>query len=192
MVFHEHDALPVPPQGAGGGLFFAFFPGHFGGRRKVYLERGTLAGLALHLNPPLVLLDYAQHHGQSESGSFAHRLGGEERFKDVFLDKFVHACSRVRQQQADKPAGPARTVLPAILLVHGHVPGPNCQFPAVRHGVPCIDGKVHDHLFDGSFVALQGPELLLGVKLDGDILSDNALQHFHQRLHRVVEIDRLE
>ncbi len=62
-------------------------------------DAGALARRAFNFNGAFVALHHAVNHGQSEAGSAALPLGGEERFQTMLADFFIHARTVVAHFQ---------------------------------------------------------------------------------------------
>ena len=66
-----------------------------GGDWQVNVERTALANLTFNLDPTLVLLDDALHHGQAQPCALTNRFGRKKRFKQPAYGLAVHAATGV-------------------------------------------------------------------------------------------------
>jgi hypothetical protein len=60
---------------------------------------------------------------------------------------------------------------------------------ALRHGVACVDGEVHQDLLDLAAVGLDLAEVGRDVDLDLDVLADQALDHADEAADDLAEIE---
>ena len=97
--------------------------------RQVDVEAGAAAGLAVALDPAVVLLDDAEDHRQPQAGALARRLGGEERVEDARQVLRGDADAGVGHAQADEVPGPRFD--PALRVVVGDRPFAGLQMKSL-------------------------------------------------------------
>src|SRR3989454_791412 len=101
VVFHDEHGFGA----AHGGRELEPWPGRPGGFRhagEVDLERRPVAGFAVHPDVAVALFHDAVHRSETEPGSFALLLGGEEGLEDVALRLGVHAGARVGNGRSEE------------------------------------------------------------------------------------------
>ena len=107
------------------------------------------AFLAAHRNVPTVIAHNAMHHGEAHARAFAHRLGGEERFKDAMHDFLWNARACVRHANLD-----VFTAGQMIRQTFLHMLQPERQRAATSaHGIGRVRREVHKHLMELDHVA---------------------------------------
>ena len=79
-------------------------------------------------------------------------------------------------------------MLPDELLVQHHIPGFQRQPSAPRHRVTRVHAQVHEHLLQLSRVGFYCAQVVRQIRMNLDVFSDDALQHFQQIADNVVEI----
>ena len=65
------------------------------------MEGGSDTLAALDLDPPVVLLDNAIHHGQSQTDPFSSSLGCEKRLKNALQIYRIDSLANIRQFKPD-------------------------------------------------------------------------------------------
>ena len=67
----------------------------FVGCRKVDVEGGSLTDLGLDADVSAMMRDDTVRDGESQSGAFANRFGGEERVEDPSHGDLIHAVAGI-------------------------------------------------------------------------------------------------
>jgi hypothetical protein len=135
----------------------------------------------------LALLDDAVNHGESEAGSLAGRLGGEERLEQPGLGFVAHAHARVGNHQADVSAGGDERMRCNVFRGELDVGGLQQELASVGHGVAGIYDEIHDNLLNLRAVHLYRPQPIAERGCDLDVLA------YHVRRHvRDLSQDRIQ
>src|SRR5688572_13723457 len=92
-------------------------------------------------------MDEALDHAQSETGSLALGLGGEERLEHLGLDLRGHAGSGIGYANLEPVAGKGPWSLLKIVVADRVVADGDAQGVAWRHGVASVDREVEDRRF---------------------------------------------
>ncbi len=83
-----------------------------------------------------------------------------------------------------------RGLVPAgVGLVELLVRGFQSQLSAARHGMPSIEGQVHDDLLDLAEVRLAEPQVVQGYGQDLDVFSDQPPEQGVEIQHDVVQVN---
>jgi hypothetical protein len=152
------------------------------------VERGAAAGVAFHLDPAVVLFDDAVHGGEPQAGSLAGLLGGEERLENVRQNLGGDPAPGILHTQADLTPGPGFGPRSGRFGRHVHHPDLEAQATALRHGVPGVDGQVHQHLLQHAHVRPYHRRSGRVIALQGDVLPDQPAQHLDQVLHDPIQV----
>ena len=99
FVFHDQNDFIAPRQLRDRRRGFLFC-GNVPGRRQMDAKRRPFAHLAVHFNPTAVLLDDGIHSGESQAGSLADFLGGEEGFENMPRDSRGRCRSRCHSRSS--------------------------------------------------------------------------------------------
>ena len=155
FVLHQQNdfgplgASAKPPAGC------ATVSTRLGDCRQEDLESRPLARFGLATNDAAALLDNSQNRGKAQASSFADPFRGEERLEDVRPHFRVHSDPGVAH--GHHRVTPGREIrIGGIGLREGHVGRRNGQRAAFGHGVPRVQGEVHDRAADFARV---GPHL---------------------------------
>src|SRR5271157_3679324 len=119
---------------------------------------------------PLTLLDYAVDDGKSKTRALAEALCREERLEEVIHCTGLHSMASIAHGELD--------VIPywefrRHRFYQRHVLNGNGDPSAFRHGISCIECKVHNHLMDLSNVCPHTTCLLAQDDREGNILAKN-------------------
>src|SRR6267143_4036611 len=176
IVFHQQDGLGAARSGEfvfgnDDRLRASFHAG------KMNFKAFPPALFTVNPDVAFALLDDAIDRGESQAGA-VRTLGGKERLEDVRLSLPVHAAAGVADAEHDVRARFRERVLGEIYFVQFGVGGLDDQPAARWHGVPGVDGKVHEDLFDLPEIGLDATEV--GSAGDGhcDVLTDQAMENF--------------
>ena len=150
------------------------------------MRRRSLAELAFHDDGAAAI-----NGGQPQAGPLAAPLGSKEGFEDVIQRLLIDAGARVAHRQRHVWTGIHRGVGPRKGFCERHIGGFNGELAALRHGIPGVDGQVHDDLFHLSWVGLHAPQGCLEQRYPLDVLTDQAPQHLVHVGHDRVEVDDL-
>ena len=154
--------------------------------RQEHAERRAFPDLRLELDAAVVLLDDAEHRREAEAGALADVLGREERLEDVLARDVVDAGAVVDDREADVVTG--RDIeLARELRVDVRVRGLDDQLAAFGHRVARVDHEVREDLLDLARVRVDAIQVRLEVRVQRDVLPDDARQHL-----RDVADDRVE
>ena len=156
---------------------------------QVDLEGRALAGFAVYLKKPFVLLHDAVHHGQPQAGAPAHALCGEKGFKEMVLDLLVHAAAAVTDGQQHEVAGAKTLMAGAIGFVKGHPVGFNGDLADVCDGVSGVHAQVGQYLVELTGIHHDRPQACSRQPGQIDIFPDEMAQHLEDPLNGVVQID---
>ncbi len=111
----------------------------------------------MHFNITIALLYNPINRGQAQPSAFSFIFGGKKGFKDVGLGGSVHANSSVSYSEEHVWARLEGVgILPCGQFVDHSMLGFNYYFPAGRHCVASIHGKIKDYLFDLPLIGLHG------------------------------------
>jgi hypothetical protein len=136
-----------------------------------------------------MLLDDAENSGQAEPGPFARLFGGKKRFKDAWED--------LRRNPAPSVSNPKTNVSPgrgvwdesSVLFGENFLGRLDQKLAAAGHGVTSIDQQVHQHLVEHPSVDPGGERVRMDRELQVHVFPQDALQHFGQADHRLVQVD---
>ena len=101
-----------------------------------------------------------------------------------------HARASVAEGDPDVSSRPGRRVDAAHLVANVDVGGLDHQAAAVRHRVAGVDRQVDDHLLELAGVRSDAAEIGRRVRLQRDVLADDAPQHPFHVGDQPAEIDR--
>src|SRR5208337_4816203 len=118
--------------------------------RQSYRESGALLLWGTHLDLPPMLLDNPESDGQSQTNTFALRLGGEERFKDMRQNVFRNPHAVIADHDP---------CLAMLCIVSSFYTQP----PTVRHGLDGVHQQGEKDLLNLARVTVNGRHL--GVKM---------------------------
>jgi hypothetical protein len=147
-----------------------------GNGRQVDGEGGSPARFGLATNSAAALLDDSQNGGESQAGSLAGLLGGEERLEEMRPRVRVHSNPGVAHGHRHVAAR-RQAPNPGIGLRQSRVGRGNGQRAAPGHGVARVQGKVHDGAADFAGVGLHLPEAARAIDNHLDPLADQTAQH---------------
>ena len=99
----------------------------------------------------------------------------------------VHAAAGVGDSQHHVAARLHLGGSLSVLLVEKRVAGLQSQFAALGHGIPGVDGQVHDDLFHLATIDVHAAQLRLQMTGDFHILADHPAQHLLHVAHDAVE-----
>src|SRR5262245_7997094 len=158
---------------------------------EVDAEGGAPAHLALHQDVAAALPDDAVAAGEAQARAPAAGLGGEERLEQVAERILVHPGSFVGH--AHQHVEPGLQVLrgPEIIVVDQDVRGLDGETPAVRHGVPGVEAKVHEDPADLIPVHAYEVEVSRPPHRDLDRLADQPPQETLAVRDHGVQADQL-
>ena len=157
--------------------------------RQVDLECRSAQGLAVDPDVSFALLHDAEHRRESQPGSLSRLFRGEERLKDAGLRGRVHSYAGVRDRQHDVAARTDGEVSGGVRLVQFRIAGLYRQSASLGHGVPGVDGEVHDDLLDLARVRLDVAQAVRQRSGETYVLADDAAQHPVQLPDDRVEIE---
>src|SRR5581483_6086463 len=122
---------------------------------NINLKRGADANFTFDLDPALMLFHDAIDGGEAESCAFADFFGGKERFKNPVHRFAVHAATCVGHAQSHGGTHARIGVLLSIGGIDVHGGGGDEELAAFGHGIPGVDGEIHDDLLQHSGIRLQ-------------------------------------
>ena len=128
-----------------------------------------MAQLAVDPDRPAALFDNAVDGGESQAGSLPLLLGRKERLEEVRHHFLGNAGARVADFELHVAPRLDFGVLLGVAGSQIDVGGFDQQRSAVRHGVPRIDGEVHEHLVQLPRVRQNDPKV--GLSTDSSRIS---------------------
>ena len=165
-------------QVPGDGVFLGRLGGFnfFGGikRRKENIKSRALPFLAVDKDRAPGLGNNAVGGGQSEAGSLAHLLGGEERLEHLVEVLFGDPGAGIRDHDADVIVFLEAAAAQFRDVPGGDVLGGDGERPALRHGVPGVDRHVNNHLFELALVGAYLPQILGVGHTQGNLFPNQA------------------
>ena len=108
--------------------------------------------------------------GQPQTGSFADFFCCKKRLKDSFQCFFIHTDSAVGNRNFHI-SSPFDLIWLAIIIAEANPFCLNVEFTPIRHGMPGIQIKVNQNLFNLPLVHLHLPEIFLQSFVYGNFLS---------------------
>src|SRR6516225_11869190 len=95
------------------------------------------------MNRPLVLLDDAINHAETQSQPFSQALCRKEWFKGSLLGTSTHATARIANSQLNASPRPARPFFDLHVGYLSHFRF-NPESPPIWHGIACIGSQFHN------------------------------------------------
>src|SRR5260370_36613428 len=89
--------------------------------RQVNMEGRPVADFRGNLDVTVALADNAIDRGQSQTGPFAHFLGGEKRLKNAGAGDFVHPATGVLDRQEHGISRPRWAIDPQEIVIQNGV-----------------------------------------------------------------------
>ena len=154
------------------------------------MEGGAFSRFAFNHQHALVLGYDAVDHGEPQARAFAAFLGGEKRFKYMPQDFRGNARTRIRDRQADAGAGVQSRMLFSQGFIHLHVGSGQGQGAAGGHGIPGIDGQVHEHLLDLGKIRFDATQVRGQFGAHQNVLADEGMQQFDEIHDFMIELHR--
>ena len=136
------------------------------------------------------LLCEAVHHGESESGALANRLGRKEGVEHFDQDFRRHAGAGVGDRNGDVVAGVQAFVMARFGFAQRRMAGRQDQSTAMRHGIARIDGQVENGAFELRLVTQRSAYAVGQLHLEPHLLAQRAAQQVFHRADQCVDIDR--
>src|SRR5262245_50986056 len=133
------------------------------------------------------LSDDPKHRGEAKAGALPLSFCGEEWFKDMGLCLAVHATTGVANNQPDIVTWRQRSEVVDRTAGQFDLGRFNRERSTLRHGIPCIDDEIDQHLFKLSLVSAQSPVLRIESAYKLDVLADEAAQQTLQTRDSGVE-----
>ena len=159
---------------------------------EIHVERGAVARVAVSEDKALTLFDDAIDRGQTEAGSFALLLCGEERFENMREGGPVHSLSGIANGKVDIPTRKHRGMGDRRVCRQGHGSGRHRERPPVGHRVLGVHRQIQHDLIDLSPVRADDAGLRREVSHEGNIFADQSFNHGADRGERLIEIENLE
>ena len=161
------------------------------GRRcgKVDVDSGALARRARQVDLAAAVLHDPEHRGQPQAGALAPRLGGEERFEDVGLDRLVHADTGVADAEHDVVARGHVHQPAGVVAVEARVGRLDGEHATVGHRVTGVRGEIEDDLLDETVVGPDRYHVPGQPPGQLDVLADQPLEHGLHVRHGLVEVE---
>ena len=189
IVLDDQYRLGSSPHRRGDGRFDRFDVAARGAR-KIDLDAGAMAILAIDLDVAARLLDESVHHAQAEAGSLANFLGGEERIKHLVEYGRRDAGPGVADRDHRVGSRGDFAVSFGIGFVEMHVAGFEGQFSPIRHGIARIDGKVDDRRGELTRVDQCRPGVFLKHRFDLDLLAKRRPEQPGGADDQLIDINR--
>ena len=138
----------------------------------------------------IALTDDSVHGRKAEPGAFANSLGSEERLKKACLHFRCDARAIVRNGQHHVETGFClRTQRRDIFKLN--VGRFDTEFTASRHGVPRIDGKIHDDVADLARIDFHGLQRTAMHDHQIDVLAEELPQQMFTVEHHLAQVEDL-
>src|SRR5215831_14062749 len=190
LVFDQEDRFPPfrlrsAYRTSGGGFFRSI--DHW----QIDLETGSASHSTLGEDMAAALFDDPVDCGQSQPTALSLAFGGKEGLKDARERYEVHTAARIRYLNGHPRAGNAIGGAHHAAFGFGNIPGFDCQPAAFGHGIPCIDGKIDDNLFDLAGIGLNAPKALGCICDEFDVLADQTAKHLVHVGYDEVQIEDL-
>ena len=150
------------------------------------------AELAADFDVSAALIDDAIDGRQAEAGPLALGFRGEERLEDMAQHLPAHPCAVVPDGELEVVARLDIEACFAELLIQRVACRADCQLASARHGVPRVDGQVHDDLLQQARVHAHAAGLIVEEGDQLDILAERAPQelvHLHDHGVGVQDAD---
>ena len=96
----------------------------------------------------------------------------------MFLDFGIYSCTGIGNGEPDIVPGQNAHVSFGIRFINRKIGYPDRQLTAMRHGVPCVDHKVHQHLFNLSGIGFHQTQIAIKQGGHFNVLPDHPPQHF--------------
>lgn len=101
----------------------------------------------------------------------------------------VHAAAAIPDAEHDPFEGGSIRCDPTMGFRRTDVGRFDDQVTAVRHGVACVDGQVHQHLLDLDRIGIHPAQVIFESIFDGDHFWDGPLQQPMDLIDLIVETD---
>ncbi len=156
--------------------------------REIGPERGAAPRLAVDPDVAPALRHDAVDGRQPQARALARALGGEERLEDAAAGGFVHSDAGVAHRQHDVPAWYHAGMLEGVGRIDVDIARLDREPAPSRHGIAGIDHEVHHDLLDLASVDAGGVQVGGQTLGEGDVLSDESLEHARQGADDIVQV----
>jgi hypothetical protein len=167
---------------------FAFFVAD----GEIDLEGGAFLEAAGNLDPTLMLLDNALDGGQPQAGAAPPFLGGEKRLENAAQIFRGDAGPGIAEGEADELAWGGLGMEAGLGRVNMDGGGADQELAAFGHGVAGVDGQVDQNLLQHPRIGLDGWEARGKIHAQGNILAQNAAEHFADLVDDLVQVGHLQ
>src|SRR5579872_586194 len=173
-------------------LFFRRFVGRARNvaRQKDTKDRAAIR-LAVDKHIAAGLLDDSVDHREPEAGAFADFLGREKGFENLIAHVARDAVAGILHFDKYIVGLHQRLFSIGGAFIGRHIPRPQGNASAVRHGVARVHDKIDDDLLELIEVSLDEPEIAAVLDLELDPLTDEAAQQILQFRENVGELQYL-
>ena len=155
------------------------------------MENCAAPRLAVHPNKPATLFHNAIDSGQAEPRSFVPFLGSKEGFEYVRFRFGIHPYSGVGDGEHDVTSGDHREMSLCINGVYFHILSFNHKTAAFRHGIPSVDGQIHDNLLHLSTINLYAVKCGIECGYEFDAFTQKLRKDLAEGFHYTVNIQNL-
>ena len=135
---------------------------------------------------------YAVNYRQAQSGSGSGRFCGKERFKNVGHDFRIHSTAAVCDPEQHIMSGGGVCAFGTELFIQEYICSFHLKFATVRHCVSCVEGNIHNDLFNLSGISRYGHQIITACHVYGNVLWNCTVQQFSHLLNLVIDFQRLE
>ena len=146
--------------------------------------------LAVYKNVGATLFQHAIYGGEPKSRTLR-AFRSKERLEDSRLRFDIHAHARITDSKHHVVARNDGAVHARKAFVESDVGGFDGQFPALRHGIARVDGKIHNHLIDLSRIGADRSQSGPRHHHEIYVLANHASQHFQILSYDLVHVEHL-
>ncbi len=109
---------------------------------------GTLIVQSIKKDKTLTLFDNTVDRRKTKATPFASLLSCEEWFEYLIRNVLGDTNARIRQLNKQIVSPRKLFIAEFFDATSPNVASKNCEFATVWHGIPSVDGEIHDHLLD--------------------------------------------
>src|SRR5438046_136321 len=126
------------------------------------------------------------HGRQPESRSFTNLLSGKKGLEDPIQCRCVHPRPCIYYAEPDISACAAVRMCTDKLFTYFYVCGLYCESSALRHCIPSIPDKIHEHLLQLRRICPSHFQVSCKPRMEHDVLAESGLQQFESPRDDVI------